>query len=203
METHPRCPWCGGDPLYVAYHDNEWGVPERDSRKLFALLLLEGFQAGLSWITVLRKREHYLKVMDSLAPEKVALYGEAKIKALLSGPGIIRNRLKVNGAIKNARAFLAMEEKGGNFSSFLWDFVGGVSVQNHFSSMDEVPASTSVSDAMAKALKSSGFIFVGSTICYAFMQSCGMVNDHLIGCFRHKEVASLQSSIGHCRKPDF
>lgn len=190
MSEKIRCPWCGDDPLYVAYHDEEWGVPEYDSRKLFAMLLLEGFQAGLSWITVLRKRAHYMEVMDGLSPERIACYDEAKIGELLSDPGIIRNKLKVNGAVKNAKALLAFEKEGGDFSAFLWSFVGGQPKVNAFASMDGVPATTPDSDAMSKALKKMGFTFVGSTICYAFMQACGMVNDHLTDCFCYKPPAA-------------
>jgi len=186
--TDERCPWCGDTPIYVTYHDEEWGVPEHDSRKLFAMLLLEGFQAGLSWITVLKKRAHYMEVMDGLAPEKIALYDEAKIEALLADPGIIRNKLKVRGAVKNAKAFLELEQSQGDFSDFLWGFTGGKPLDNGFRAMAEVPASTPESDAMSKALKKQGFTFVGSTICYAFMQAVGMVNDHLVTCSRYREL---------------
>lgn len=186
--TDERCPWCGDTPIYVAYHDDEWGVPEHDSRKLFAMLLLEGFQAGLSWITVLKKRAHYMAVMDGLAPEKIALYDEAKVEALLADPGIIRNKLKVRGAVKNAKAFLALEESPGAFSELLWGFTGGKTLDNGFRTMADVPASTPESDAMSKTLKKLGFTFVGSTICYAFMQAVGMVNDHLVTCPRYREL---------------
>ncbi|MCG8470623.1 MAG: DNA-3-methyladenine glycosylase I [Desulfobacterales bacterium] len=190
MAHNARCPWCGEDPLYVAYHDTEWGVPERESRKLFAMLLLEGFQAGLSWITVLKKRAHYMKVMDGLLPEKIAKYDEEKVAELLADPGIIRNKLKVRGAVKNAKAFLDFEAAGGDFSAFLWSFTRGETLQNNFSSMDEVPVSTPESDDMSKALKKMGFTFVGTTICYAFMEAVGMVNDHLTSCPRHLELKS-------------
>ena len=187
METK-RCSWCGETPIYVAYHDEEWGVPEHDSRKLFAMLLLEGFQAGLSWITVLKKRAHYEEVMDGFDPEKMALYDELKIEALLADPGIIRNKLKVRGAVKNAKAFLAYEAGVGSFAELLWSFTGGKTLDNGFRTMEEVPASTSQSDAMSKALKKLGFTFVGSTICYAFMQAVGMVNDHVVTCPRYREL---------------
>lgn len=183
-----RCPWCGEIPIYVAYHDEEWGVPEHDSGKLFAMLLLEGFQAGLSWITVLKKRAHYEEVMDGLDPGKIALYDEAKIEALLSDPGIIRNRLKVRGAVKNAKAFLDYEAQGGSFAELLWSFTHGKTVDNGFFTMEEIPASTPQSDAMGKALKKLGFTFVGSTICYALMQAVGMVNDHLVSCPRYRQL---------------
>lgn len=188
-----RCPWCGDTPIYVAYHDEEWGVPEHDSRKLFAMLLLEGFQAGLSWLTVLKKRAHYEQVMDGLDPEKIALYDETKIEALLADPGIIRNKLKVRGAVKNAKAFLAYEAQGGSFAELLWSFTGGKTLDNGFRAMGEVPARTPESDAMSKTLKKLGFTFVGSTICYAFMQAEGMVNDHFISCPRYRELGGRVS----------
>lgn len=186
-----RCPWCGDDPLYVAYHDTEWGVPLYDKRKLFEFLLLEGAQAGLSWITVLRKRENYRAAFDNFAPEKIARYTPAKVEKLLQNEGIIRNRLKVESAIRNAKAYLAMEQAGEDFSEFLWSFVGGKPVQNQLRSMKDAEASTAASDAMSKALKKKGFNFVGSTICYAFMQATGMVNDHLQSCFRYNACAAL------------
>lgn len=186
--TEERCSWCGDTPIYVAYHDEEWGVPVRDSRELFAMLLLEGFQAGLSWITVLKKRAHYLEVMDGLAPEKIALYDESKIEALLADPGIIRNKLKVRGAVKNAKAYLAYEAAGHSFAEFLWSFTGGKTLDNGFRTMEEMPTSTPESDAMSKALKKLGFTFVGSTICYAFMEAVGMVNDHVVSCPRYREL---------------
>ncbi|WP_300667586.1 DNA-3-methyladenine glycosylase I [Desulfoluna sp.] len=195
MNTFEKCPWCGETPVYVAYHDEEWGVPERDSRKLFAMLLLEGFQAGLSWITVLKKREHYLEVMDGLDPEKIALYDETKIAALLTDPGIIRNKLKVRGAVKNAKALLAYEAEVGSFSDLLWSFTGGKTLDNGFVSIEEVPASTPASDAMSKDLKKRGFTFVGSTICYAFMEAVGMVNDHLVTCPRYRELGGVKTRI--------
>ncbi len=190
MSTAKRCPWCGDDPLYVAYHDTEWGVPLYDPGQLFEFLLLEGAQAGLSWITVLRKREGYREAFDEFDPERIARFNKRKVEQLLKNPNIIRNRLKVESAIKNAKAFLAMEEAG-SFRDFVWQFVEGKPLQNRFRSMKQVPASTEASDAMSKQLKKAGFNFVGSTICYAFMQATGMVNDHLTGCARHAECAKL------------
>ena len=182
------CPWCTGFDLYRAYHDEEWGVPLRDDRALFELLILEGAQAGLSWSTVLKKREHYRVVFDGFQPEVIARYDDAKVAALLADPGIIRNRAKVAATILNAKAYLAIQESGQSFSDFLWQFVGGTPIQNHWASMAEVPASTPESVAMSKALLKAGFKFVGQTICYAFMQAAGMVNDHLANCPRHKAV---------------
>lgn len=186
-----RCTWAGNDPLYRAYHDTEWGVPVDDPRTLFEFLILEGAQAGLSWITVLRKREHYRAVFDGFDPERIARYDDAKKAALLADPGIIRNRMKIDAAIGNARAWLALREAGIDPVAWLWQFVDGEPRQNGHASLAEVPASTPLSDAMSKTLKARGFKFVGSTICYAFMQAVGMVNDHPIECFRHHEVAAL------------
>ena len=183
-----RCPWCEGFDLYREYHDCEWGVPLRDDRALFELLILEGAQAGLSWSTVLKKRESYREAFDHFAPEKIALYGDQKVAELLANPGIIRNRLKVAATIANARAYLQLKESGQSFSGFLWAFVDGKLMQNARKSLGEVPAKTAESDAMSKALSKAGFKFVGSTICYAFMQASGMVNDHLVTCHRHAEV---------------
>ena len=188
MDTKPRCPWPGDDPLYMAYHDHEWGVPEYDDRQLLAKLILDGAQAGLSWITILRKRDAYLQAFDNFDPEAMARYDEAKIAQLLQNPGIVRNRLKVHSATNNARAYLAFTEQHGSFSDFLWQFVGGAPRQNHFRTLDQLPAQTLESEAMSKALKAHGFTFVGPTICYAFMQAVGMVNDHLVDCFRHAEL---------------
>ena len=182
MTEKKRCPWCGTDPLYMDYHDNEWGKPLYDNQKLFEFLILEGAQAGLSWITVLRKRKNYRKAFDDFNPVKIARYSDAKKAKLLLNEGIIRNRLKIDSAIKNAQAYLAMQKNGEDFSEFLWSFVGGKPKQNTWQSMSHMPASTPESDAMCKALKQRGFNFVGSTICYAFMQATGMVNDHLIDC---------------------
>lgn len=180
-----RCDWCGDDPLYVAYHDNEWGYPERDDRVLFEFLLLEGAQAGLSWITVLRKRESYRAAFDGFDPETIAGYGKRKIDQLLANDGIIRNRLKIESAINNARCYLALHERGDSFSDFLWSFVDHEPIQHRFGTLAEVPAATPDSDRMSKALKKAGFNFVGPTICYAFMQATGMVNDHLVRCHRY------------------
>lgn len=182
------CPWCTGFELYRRYHDEEWGVPLRDDRALFELLILEGAQAGLSWSTLLKKREHYRRVFDGFDPAAIARYDDAKVAALLADPGIVRNRAKVAAALGNARAFLALTASGQSFSDFLWSFVGGAPVQNARSSLAEVPAKTAQSDAMSKALTRAGFKFVGSTICYAFMQASGMVNDHLVSCPRYEEV---------------
>lgn len=183
-----RCPWCEGFDLYREYHDREWGVPLRDDRALFGLLLLEGAQAGLSWATILKKRENYRLAFDDFDPALIARYDEAKVAALLADPGIVRNRLKIAAAIRNAQAFLKLTAGVQSFSDFLWGFVGGTPIQNRWASMAEVPARTPESDALSKALTKAGFKFVGSTICYAFMQSCGMVNDHLTSCPRHAEV---------------
>lgn len=183
-----RCPWCGSDPLYVQYHDTVWGTPEYDDRQLFAKLILDGAQAGLSWITILRKQEHYWAAFDQFDAEKIARYDEAKVAELLQNPGIVRNRLKVESAIKNARGYLAIQETEGSFATFLWGFVDGRPIQNRWRRMGEVPAETAVSQAMSKALKQRGFNFVGPTIVYAFMQAVGMVNDHLVDCFRYAEM---------------
>lgn len=185
------CPWCGEDPLYRAYHDEEWGVPLHEDRALFEFLLLEGAQAGLSWITVLRKREHYRKVFDAFDPEKVARYTPAKIEKLLVDPGIVRNRLKVVSAVTNARAFLAIREQYGSFDAWLWGWVDGRPIVNRFGSMRQVPASTALSERLSKDLKKRGFRFVGPTIIYAYMQAVGMINDHLVSCPRHAECAQL------------
>ncbi|WP_111642951.1 DNA-3-methyladenine glycosylase I [Marinimicrobium alkaliphilum] len=186
-----RCDWCGDDPLYQAYHDDEWGVPLRDERKLFEFLILEGAQAGLAWITVLRKRAHYREVFDQFDPEQVARYCPARIETLLQDPGIIRNRLKVESAVRNARAWLALKDAGIDPVAWLWQWVEGDPQQNHWRKMSDVPVTTPASDAMSKMLKQRGFNFVGSTICYAFMQATGMVNDHLVTCHRHQACAAM------------
>jgi len=183
-----RCWWCGDDELYRQYHDLEWGVPVHDERELFEFLCLEGAQAGLSWITILRKREHYRLVFDNFDADKIARYTDDKIAALLQDPGIVRNRLKVNGFVKNARACLELRDQGMTLNDYLWGFVDGQPLQNKRKSMGDVPATTPISDAMAKDLKKRGFTFVGSTICYAFMQAAGLVNDHLAECFRHQQL---------------
>jgi DNA-3-methyladenine glycosylase I len=182
------CPWCTGFDLYRQYHDEEWGLPLRNDLALFELLNLEGAQAGLSWSTVLKKREHYRLVFDNFQPEIIANYDESKVAALLADPGIIRNRAKVAATIQNAKAFLAIKESGQSFSDYLWQFVGNTPIQNKWSSMAELPSSTPESVAMSKALLKAGFKFVGPTICYAFMQASGMVNDHLVSCPRHQAV---------------
>lgn len=184
-----RCPWCGSDPLYVAYHDEEWGRPCHDERTLFEFLLLEGAQAGLSWITILRKRENYRRAMHGFDPERIARYGETDVARLLADPGIVRNRLKVAAAITNARAYLDLRDKIGGLDPHLWGFVNGRPIRNEWRTMDQVPVTTPVSDAMAKDLSKRGFKFVGSTICYSLMQAVGLVDDHLTSCFRHNRDA--------------
>ena len=183
-----RCGWAGNDPLYVAYHDEEWGVPVHDDRALFEFLILEGAQAGLSWSTILKKRENYRRAFDRFDPRKVARYDEGKAAELLSNPGIVRNRLKVAAAVQNAQAFLAVQKEFGGFDVYVWQFVGGQPKRNAWKTLKEIPAKTAESDAMSKDLKKRGFSFVGSTICYAFMQAVGLVNDHVVGCFRYKEI---------------
>jgi DNA-3-methyladenine glycosylase I len=183
--TKTRCAWCGTDPLYVAYHDKEWGVPVRDDRKLFEFLILEGAQAGLSWITILRKREGYRRAFADFDPQKVARFTSKRVETLLQNPNIVRNRLKVESSISNARAFLDIQEEFGSFSDYIWRFAGGKPIMNRFKSMKEVPARTDLSDAISKDLKQRGFRFVGSTIVYAHMQATGMVNDHMTDCFRY------------------
>jgi DNA-3-methyladenine glycosylase I len=183
-----RCPWAGTDPLMQAYHDREWGTPLHDERGLFEFLILEGAQAGLSWSTILNKREAYRRAFSRFDPVKVAAYRAPEIKALLANPGIVRNRLKVEGAVKNAKAFLALRDETGGADGFLWQFVGGRPKKNGWTRAGQVPATTPESDAMSKALKRRGFTFVGSTICYAFMQATGMVDDHVADCFRSAGV---------------
>ncbi len=177
-----RCEWCLGSDLYIAYHDNEWGQPLHADRRLFEMLILEGAQAGLSWLTILQKREGYRRAFDGFDPQKVARYTEAEIAVLLQNPGIVRNRLKVNAAVQNARAFLAVQEAFGSFDRYIWQFTGGQPVINQWKTMQEIPAFTRESDLMSKDLVKRGFKFVGSTICYAFMQAVGIVNDHVIDC---------------------
>ena len=186
-----RCSWCGDDDLYVRYHDEEWGVPLRDDRALFEFLVLEGAQAGLAWITVLRKREGYRAAFDNFDPAKVARYSDRTLQRLLNNPRIVRNRLKVFSTRQNARAFLAVQEEWGSFSNYIWHFVDGKPVQNRWRSMAEVPATSPLSDRISKDLKRRGFGFVGTTIVYAHMQATGMVNDHLASCFRHTECREL------------
>ena len=183
-----RCAWAGDDPLYAAYHDDEWGVPVHDDRTLFEFLILEGAQAGLSWITILKKRENYREAFDGFDPQRIARYREARVQKLLGNAGIVRNKLKVRSSIGNAKAFLAVQKEFGSFDRFIWDFVGGAPKVNAWKSLAEVPAKTAESDAMSKELKRRGFKFVGSTICYAYMQAVGMVNDHTVDCFRYREL---------------
>ena len=183
-----RCAWGLSSPLYVAYHDEEWGVPLHDDRALFEFLVLEGAQAGLSWSTILNKRAAYRAAFNGFDPRKVARYDEAKVAALLANPGIVRNRLKIRAAVRNAQAFLAVRKEFGSFDAYVWRFVDDTPIQNRWKRMADVPARTTESDAMSKDLIKRDFTFVGSTICYAFMQAIGMVNDHLVDCFRHKEL---------------
>jgi DNA-3-methyladenine glycosylase I len=186
-----RCPWPGIDPLYVAYHDEEWGVPERDDRALYEKLVLDGFQAGLSWITILRKREAFRVAFDNFDPEKIARYPKRKVEALMRDQGIVRNRMKIEGAISSARAWLDIMEEGAGFAPFLWDFTGGKPIVNRYKTIRQVPAETELSRKISKELKARGFKFCGPTIIYAFMQAVGMVNDHLIGCPRHAACQRL------------
>ena len=185
------CPWPGRDPFYVAYHDEEWGVPEYDARALYEKLILDGFQAGLAWITILRKRDAFRAAFDGFEPEKIARYDAKKVEVLMADAGIVRNRLKIEGTIRSAQVWLDMMETGPGFSAFLWDFVDGKPVLNRFKAMNDVPAETPLSRAMSKELKARGFKFCGPTIVYAFMQATGLVNDHLTSCHRHKACAAL------------
>ena len=191
-----RCGWCGDDELYVRYHDEEWGVPLRDDRALFEFLVLEGAQAGLAWITVLRKREGYRQAFDHFDPSKVARYSDRKLQRLLDNPRIIRNRLKVFSARQNARAFLAVQEEWGSFANYMWRFVDGKPIQNRWRTLSDVPPTSPLSDRISKDLKQRGFGFVGTTIVYAHMQATGMVNDHLVDCFRHAECEALAEGGG-------
>ncbi|MBB1090783.1 DNA-3-methyladenine glycosylase I [Rhodopseudomonas palustris] len=187
-----RCPWPGDDPLYVAYHDNEWGVPEYDDRALFEKLILDGFQAGLSWITILRKRDNFRRAFDDFDPAKIARYDAAKVQELMNDVGIVRNRAKIEGAIGSAKAWLKIQEEGPGFSKLLWDFVGGAPKVNAFKTTAGVPASTPLSVKISKELSAHGFKFVGPTIVYAFMQAVGMVNDHLVSCHCHARCGAMQ-----------
>ncbi|MEQ1865383.1 MAG: DNA-3-methyladenine glycosylase I [Micropepsaceae bacterium] len=192
MTAKTRCAWPGTDPFYVAYHDEEWGVPEYDDRALYEKLMLDGFQAGLSWITILRKRENFRRAFDGFEPQKIARYSEVKVAKLLKDEGIIRHRGKIEGAIKSARAYLdIMEHEPGGFSAYIWKFVDGKPQQNRLETMKQVPTQTPMSEALSKDLKKRGFTFCGPTIVYAFAQAVGMVNDHMTDCFRHKECAKL------------
>ncbi len=188
IDSKPRCPWCLGSDAYIAYHDHEWGTPVHDDRMLFELLILEGAQAGLSWSTILNKRGNYRKAFDDFDARRIARYSGKKVARLLADAGIVRNRLKISAAIQNAKAFLAVQKEFGSFDRYIWRFVGGRPKQNRRRNMKSVPASTPESDAMSADLLDRGFRFVGSTICYAYMQATGMVNDHLTGCFRHPQV---------------
>jgi len=183
-----RCEWAGSDPLYLDYHDNEWGTPEHNDQKLFEMLILEGAQAGLSWITILRKRENYRKAFDNFDPKKIAAYNKTKIQELLNNEGIVRNKLKVNAAVQNAGGFLEIQKEFSDFDTYIWQFIGGKPRKNAFKHLNDLPAKTPESEAMSKDLLKRGFKFVGPTICYAFMQAVGMVNDHVVGCFRYDEV---------------
>lgn len=188
IDARYRCPWAGSDPLYHRYHDEEWGVPVHDDRVLFEFLILEGAQAGLSWITILRKRDAYRRAFARFDARKVARFGDAEVRTLLADAGIVRNRLKIAATIDNARAFLAVQKEHGSFDRFVWSFVGGAPIQNRRRGLRDVPAKTPEAEAFSRALKQRGFRFVGPTIMYAFMQAVGMVNDHLVDCFRHAEV---------------
>ena len=183
-----RCSWSATDPLYTKYHDTEWGLPLHDDRRLFEFLILEGAQAGLSWITILKKRQNYRKAFDDFNPHKIAKYDTRKVSELLSNEGIVRNKLKINAAIQNAISFLAVQREFGSFNNYIWQFVGGDTIKNKWKSLAEIPAQTQESAAMGADLKKRGFKFVGPTICYAFMQAAGLVNDHVVDCFRYEEV---------------
>ncbi len=186
-----RCDWSGTEPIYVDYHDKEWGVPVHDDRMHFEMIILDGAQAGLSWITILKRRDSYREAFDNFDAVKVSRYDDKKVEKLLTNPGIIRNRLKVNSTVKNAQAFLKIQEEFGSFDDYIWQFVNHKTIQNKWKKMAELPAKTAESDAMSKDLKKRGFSFVGSTICYAYMQAAGMINDHIMDCFRYKEVKEL------------
>jgi DNA-3-methyladenine glycosylase I len=191
--TH-RCEWAGSDPLYIQYHDQEWGVPVHDDCTLFEFLVLEGAQAGLSWITILRRRENYRQAFDNFDPQKVARYNPAKIERLLQDPGIIRNKLKVNSAVQNAQAFLRIQEEFGSFNQYIWGFVDHRPIINTWTQMNQIPASTPLSETISKDLKQRGFNFVGPTIVYAHMQATGMVNDHVVSCFRYKQINEMEEN---------
>ena len=190
-----RCAWVKDDPLEIAYHDDEWGVPVTDDQKLFEFLILEGAQAGLSWSTVLKKRENYRKAFANFNPERVAQFNEQKQEELKQNPGIVRNKLKIASAVTNARLFLDIQAEHGSFASYVWQFVGGKPIQNHWENLKQVPVTSFESDVLSKDLKKRGFKFVGSTICYAFIQATGMVNDHTIDCFRYEEISAMKSEI--------
>ncbi len=194
QKTLTRCSWTDGSELYNTYHDEQWGVPVVDGRQLFAKLILDGAQAGLSWLTILKKTENYYRAFDNFNPEKIARYKDKDRDRLLSNAGIVRNRLKIDAAIHNARGYLRIVQREGSFAPYLWKFVDGKPIQNAWTSMDQIPTSTKESDAMSKALKKDGFKFVGTTICYAFMQATGMVNDHITTCFRYNKVKLVGES---------
>lgn len=187
MKKTNRCTWVSDEPIYIEYHDVEWGVPTYDDQKLFEFLILEGAQAGLSWITVLKKRDSYRACFDNFVPEKIVRYKQAKIDKLLLNPGIIRNRLKVNSAVTNAKAYIEVKKEWGSFSAYIWHFVDGKPINNHLKNHTQIPAKTDISDKMSKDMKKRGFKFIGSTICYAFMQAVGMVNDHTMECFLYQK----------------
>ena len=187
-----RCAWVSDDDLYIKYHDEEWGVPQYDDRKLFELLILEGAQAGLSWYTILKKRENYRQAFDNFEAIKIAGYDNKKIQELLNNPGIVRNKLKIESTVRNARAFLDIQKEHGSFKQYIWSFVDGKPIDNKFNELKDIPAKTDISDDMSKSLKKLGFNFVGSTICYAFIQAVGMVNDHTVDCFRYKQLLSSE-----------
>jgi DNA-3-methyladenine glycosylase I len=191
MADTSRCSWCGSDPLYVTYHDEEWGVPVFDDRTLFEFLILEGAQAGLSWSTILKKRENYRRAFDNFDVAKVARYDGTKIAALLTDPGIVRNQLKIGAAVTNAQAFLKVQDEWGGFSDYIWSFIDGRPIQNSWRALSEIPATTPLAETISKDLKKRGFRFVGPTIVYAHMQATGMVNDHLVKCFRYPEIKAL------------
>ncbi|MCU0562188.1 MAG: DNA-3-methyladenine glycosylase I [Desulfobacterales bacterium] len=195
-----RCAWAGSDPLYIRYHDEEWGVPLHDDRRLFEFLVLEGAQAGLSWITILRKRDHYRKAFEGFDPQRVAGFGAERLRTLLNDPGVVRNRLKIASAVRNARAFRGLQEEFGSFDAYVWRFVDGRPKVNRWRRLSEVPAETAESRALSKDLKRRGFGFVGPTICYAFMQAVGLVNDHLVDCFRFREISELTLAVDADRK---
>ncbi len=186
--TKKRCAWCKDDPLYIKYHDTEWGTPQRNEDKLFEFLILETFQAGLSWITILRKRKNFSTAFDHFDYKKIANYGEEKYNSLLQNSGIIRNKLKIKSSISNAQAYLKIQEEFGSFSTYIWGFVQNTPIQNNWKNQSEVPANTGLSDKISKDLKKRGFKFIGSTVIYAYMQATGMINDHDVACYRHKEV---------------
>lgn len=188
-----RCPWVNDDSIMIQYHDEEWGVPIHDNRLLFEFLILEGAQAGLSWATILRKRNNYLLAFDNFEPDKIAAYNEQKIEELRNDPGIVRNKLKIKATVSNAKAFLKIQDEFGSFDSYIWKFVDGKPIQNKWKYLTEIPSSTSESENMSSDLKSRGFKFIGPTICYAFMQAVGMVNDHTVDCFRHSEILKLKN----------